>query len=182
MRYRGAQGRRTCPSALCCGAKGWEPVPPPFGVVHMGVGGGLVAPSCAMVHMGGEPVPPPFAVAQRGREPVSLPRAVVHTGEETPPSCAKVNKGGDPVAPSRAVVHRGRAGGGGIEVRNFSQFSAISKFFAILRNFSQFSAIFRNFPSNFLTSRFSDCLPTLVQNSEKFFFYYASHSLMFPGH
>ena len=58
-------------------------------------------------------------------------------------------------------------GGGEIEVRNFSQFSAISQFFAIFRNFSQFSAIFRNFSAIFLTSRFSDCLPTLVQNSEK---------------
>ena len=35
--------------------------------------------------------------------------------------------------------------GGGIEVRNFSQFSAISQFFAIFRNFSQFSAIFPQF-------------------------------------
>ena len=66
---------------------------------------------------------------------------------------------------------RSMAGGGGeIEVRNFSQFSAISQFFAIFRNFSQFSAIFRNFSAIFLTSRFSDCLPTLVQNSEKIFF------------
>ena len=73
-------------------------------------------------------------------------------------------------------------GGGGIEVRNFSQFSAISQFFAIFRNFSQFSAIFRSFSAIFLPSRFSDCLPTLVQNSEKNFFYYAIHSLMFPGH
>ena len=39
--------------------------------------------------------------------------------------------------------------GGKIEVRNFSQFSAISQFFAIFRNFSQFSAIFRNFPAIF---------------------------------
>ena len=36
-------------------------------------------------------------------------------------------------------------GGGEIEVRNFSQFSAISQFFAIFRNFSQFSAIFPQF-------------------------------------
>ena len=61
-------------------------------------------------------------------------------------------------------------GGGGIEVRNFSQFSAISQFFAIFRNFSQFSAIFRNFSAIFHTSRFSDCLPMLVQNNENFFF------------
>ena len=61
-------------------------------------------------------------------------------------------------------------GGGEIEVRNFSQFSAISQFFAIFRNFSQFSAIFRNFPAIFHTSRFSDRLPTLVQNNENFFF------------
>ena len=61
-------------------------------------------------------------------------------------------------------------GGGGIEVRNFSQFSAISQFFAIFRNFSQFSAIFRNFSAIFHTSRFSDRLPTLVQNNEKNFF------------
>ena len=53
--------------------------------------------------------------------------------------------------PTRALVNASawlQAGGGGIEVRNFSQFSAISQFFAILRNFSQFfrnfSAIFRN--------------------------------------
>ena len=52
--------------------------------------------------------------------------------------------------------------GGKIEVRNFSQFSAISQFFAIFRTFSQFSAIFRNFSAIFLSSRFSDCLPTLV--------------------
>ena len=69
--------------------------------------------------------------------------------------------------------------GGKIEVRNFSQFSAISQFFAIFHNFSQFSAIFRNFSAIFLSSRFSDCLPTLVQNNEIFFFYYAMHSLMF---
>ena len=61
-------------------------------------------------------------------------------------------------------------GGGEIEVRNFSQFSAISQFFAIFRNFSQFSAIFRNFSAIFHTSRFSDCLPTLVQNNENFCF------------
>ena len=36
-------------------------------------------------------------------------------------------------------------GGGGVEVRNFSQFSAISQFFAIFRNFPLFSTIFRNF-------------------------------------
>ena len=42
-----------------------------------------------------------------------------------------------------------KQGGGGIEVRNFPQFSAISQFFAIFRNFSQFSAIFRNFPQFF---------------------------------
>ena len=40
-------------------------------------------------------------------------------------------------------------GGGEIEVRNFSQFSAISQFFAIFRNFSQFSAIFPQFFRNF---------------------------------
>ena len=56
--------------------------------------------------------------------------------------------------------------GGGIEVRNFSQFSAI----------------FRNFPAIFHTSRFSDCLPTLVQNNEKFFFYYSIHSQMLHSH
>ena len=61
-------------------------------------------------------------------------------------------------------------GGGEIEVRNFSQFSAISQFFAIFCNFSQFSAIFRNFSAIFHTSRFSDRLPTLVQNNEIFFF------------
>ena len=61
-------------------------------------------------------------------------------------------------------------GGGEIEVRNFSQFSAISQFFAIFRNFSQISAIFRNFSAIFHTSRFSDCLPTLVRNNENFFF------------
>ena len=72
-----------------------------------------------------------------------------------------------------------RQRGGKIEVRNFSQFSAISQFFAIFRNFPQFSAIFRNFSAIFLSSRFSDCLPTLVQNNEIFFFYYAMHSLMF---
>ena len=66
----------------------------------------------------------------------------------------------------RFVVCRG----GGIEVRNFLQFSAISQFFAIFRNFSQFSAIFRNFSAIFHISRFSDCLPTLVQNNENFFF------------
>ena len=66
-----------------------------------------------------------------------------------------------------------RQRGGKIEVRNFSQFSAISQFFAIsaiFRNFPQFSAIFRNFSAIFLSSRFSDCLPTLVQNNEIFFF------------
>ena len=63
-----------------------------------------------------------------------------------------------------------RQGGGKIEVRNFSQFSAISQFFAIFRNFSQFSAIFRNFSAIFHTSRFSYCLPTLVQNNENFCF------------
>ena len=68
----------------------------------------------------------------------------------------------------RRDLHQG--GGGGIEVRNFSQFSAISQFFAIFRNFSQFSAIFRNFSAIFHTSRFSDRLPTLVQNNENFFF------------
>ena len=74
-------------------------------------------------------------------------------------------------------------GGGGIEVRNFSQFSAISQFFAIFRNFSQISAIFRNFSAIFHTSRFSDCLPTLVQNKEKnFFFYYSIHSQMLHSH
>ena len=74
-------------------------------------------------------------------------------------------------------------GRGEIEVRNFSQFSAILQFSAIFRNFPQFSAIFRNFSAIFLTSRFSDCLPTLVQNSEKKkFFYYAIHSVMFPSH
>ena len=61
------------------------------------------------------------------------------------------------------------------------------------------AAFFRNFSAIFLTSRFSDCLPTLVQNNETpcctkrfktggairtltpFFFYYGIHSLMFPG-
>ena len=38
---------------------------------------------------------------------------------------------------------------------------------AIFRNFPQFS---RNFSAIFLTSRFSDCPPTLVQNNENFFF------------
>ena len=70
-------------------------------------------------------------------------------------------------------------GGGGIEVRNFPQFSAISQFFAIFRNFSQFSAIFRNFSAIFLTSRFSDCLPTLVQNREKNFFLLCLHVCTF---
>ena len=68
-------------------------------------------------------------------------------------------------------------GGGKIEVRNFSQFSAISQFFAIFRNFSQFSAIFRNFPAIFHTSRFSDHLPTLVQNNENFFFFTIPYTL-----
>ena len=72
-----------------------------------------------------------------------------------------------------------RQGGGEIEVRNFSQFSAISQFFAIFRNFSQFFAIFRNFSAIFLTSRFSDCLPTLVQNSEKNIFLLCLHVCMF---
>ena len=58
-----------------------------------------------------------------------------------------------------------------IEVRNFLQFSAISQFFEIFRDFPQFSAIFRNLSAIFLISRFSDCLPTLVQNSEKKFFF-----------
>ena len=66
-------------------------------------------------------------------------------------------------------------GGSGIEVRSFRTFPQF-------RNFPQFSAIFRNFSAIFLTSRFSDCLPTLVQNNETFFFYYAIHSLMFQGH
>ena len=83
----------------------------------------------------------------------------------------------DSRARSTGVIQGQR--GGKIEVRNFSQFSAISQFFAIFRNFSQFSAIFRNFSAIFLSSRFSDCLPTLVQNNEIFFFYYAMHSLMF---
>ena len=49
-------------------------------------------------------------------------------------------------------------GGGGIAVRIFSQFSAISQFFAIFCNFSQFSAIFPQFFSlpDFLTD-FSTC-------------------------
>ena len=68
-------------------------------------------------------------------------------------------------------------GGGKIEVRNFSQFSAISQFFAIFRNFSQISAIFRNFSAIFHTSRFSDCLPTLVQNNENFFFFTIPYTL-----
>ena len=68
-------------------------------------------------------------------------------------------------------------GGGGIEVRNFSHFSAISQFFAIFRNFSQISAIFRNFSAIFHTSRFSDCLPTLVQNNENFFFFTIPYTL-----
>ena len=65
----------------------------------------------------------------------------------------------------RRAAHRSaqRQRGGKIEVRNFSQFSAISQFFAIFRNFSAI----------FLSSRFSDCLPTptLVQNNEIFFFF-----------
>ena len=51
--------------------------------------------------------------------------------------------------------------------RNFPQFRNFSQFSAIFRNFPLF---FRNFSAIFLTSRFSDCLPTLVQNSEKNFF------------
>ena len=76
----------------------------------------------------------------------------------------------------------GQGGGGEIEVRNFSQFSAISQFFAIFRNFPQFSAIFRNFPAIFHTSRFPNRLPTLVQNNEIFFFYYSIPSQMLQSH
>ena len=56
---------------------------------------------------------------------------------------------------------------------------------AIFRNFPQFRNFPRKFPqfsAIFLTSQFSDCLPTLVKNNETFFFYYAMYSLMFQGH
>ena len=57
---------------------------------------------------------------------------------------------------------------GGGELR-----SAILRTFPQFRNLSQFSATFRNFSAIFPTSRFSDCLPKLVQNNEKKIFYYA---------
>ena len=58
-------------------------------------------------------------------------------------------------------------GGGGIEVRNFSQFSAISQFFAIFRNFPQFSAIF---PQFFTLPDFLTASPCWCRTMRIFFF------------